>query len=110
MKVGVITHFDSSHLLPGHPKCGIPHGHTYKIEVTVEGPVKNGMVADFDTLKTSLKEILKQFDHVNLNEIIAYPSCENICLEVHKKLRVRFNQPIGIKVWEGDGKWAEHTE
>ena len=28
MKVGVIEHFDSMHLLPGHKKCGVPHGHT----------------------------------------------------------------------------------
>ena len=47
MKVCVIDHFDSMHLLPGHPKCGVPHGHTYKLEVVAEGPVVNGMVIDF---------------------------------------------------------------
>jgi 6-pyruvoyltetrahydropterin/6-carboxytetrahydropterin synthase len=110
MKVGVISHFDSSHLLPGHPKCGIPHGHTYRIEVTVEGPVKNGMVIDFDAVKSSLKEILREFDHVDLNKILTYPSCENLCLEIHTRLRKRFNHQIGVKVWEGDGKWAEYSE
>jgi len=38
MKVGCIGYFDSMHLLPGHPKCGVPHGHTWKVEVIAEGP------------------------------------------------------------------------
>ena len=37
MKVGCIGFFDSMHLLPGHPKCGVPHGHTWKVEVIALG-------------------------------------------------------------------------
>lgn len=109
MKVGVIHHFDSSHLLPGHKKCGVPHGHTYKVEVTLEGPVQNGMVVDFDLVKSALKEALSKLDHVHLNDIIPYPSCENICLQIHNNLKDRFSQKITVKVWEGDGKWAEYS-
>src|SRR5262245_34823429 len=86
MKVGVIEHFDSMHLLPGHKKCGVPHGHTYRIEVQVEGPVVNGMVIDFDILKKNLRELLKSFDHVDLNAMFDFPSCENISAEIHKRL------------------------
>ena len=50
MKVGCIGFFDSMHLLPGHPKCGVPHGHTWKVEVVAEGPVVRGMVMDFADL------------------------------------------------------------
>src|SRR5437870_13504275 len=85
MKVGVIEHFDSMHLLPGHPKCGVPHGHTYKVEVTAEGPVVNGMVIDFDVLKRSLRELLKIFDHTDLNRLIPIPSCEHISQELLKR-------------------------
>lgn len=109
MKVGVFGHFDSSHLLPGHKKCGVPHGHTYKVEVTLDGPVHNGMVVDFDVVKTMLKETLSYLDHVNLNNVISYPSCENICLFIHEKLSKEFSQKIAVKVWEGDGKWAEYS-
>src|SRR5258706_367581 len=82
MKVGVIEHFDSMHLLPGHPKCGVPHGHTYRVEVTAEGPVLNGMVIDFDILKRALRELLKTFDHTDLNRLILVPSCEHISQEL----------------------------
>lgn len=111
MKVGVIEHFDSMHLLPGHRKCGVPHGHTYRVEVVIEGPVQNGMVIDFDVVKTNLRELLKQFDHVDLNRMLPYPSCENISQEILKRLKERIpNQKMMIRVWEGEGKWAECEE
>jgi 6-pyruvoyltetrahydropterin/6-carboxytetrahydropterin synthase len=108
MKVGVVVPFDSMHHLPGHRKCGVPHGHTYKVEVTVEGPVVNGMVIDFDHLKTGLRELLKGFDHMDLNKLIPYPSCENIAAELLTQLKTKV--PAGklmLRVWEGEGKWAE---
>jgi 6-pyruvoyltetrahydropterin/6-carboxytetrahydropterin synthase len=108
MKVGVVEHFDSMHLLPGHKKCGVPHGHTYRVEVAVEGPVVNGMVVDFDILKKNLRELLKAFDHVDLNAIFDFPSCENISAEIHKRLKQAIpNQRMTIRIWEGEGKWAE---
>lgn len=108
MRVGVLEHFDSSHHLPGHPKCGTPHGHTYKVEATVEAPVVRGMVIDFDDLKSALREILAEYDHADLNGFIANPTCENIAAEIHRKLRRRVKRgKIAVRVWEGEGKWAE---
>ena len=75
MRLGVIDYIDSAHYLPGHGKCGRVHGHTYKIEVLVEGEVReNGMVIDFYDLKKGIKETLKEYDHILLNEIIEFPS------------------------------------
>ena len=97
------------HLLPGHPKCGVPHGHTYNVEVSVEGPLRNGMVIDFDELKTALRGVLKELDHTDLNKILEFPSCENLCTHILGKLRKKIDQEkIVVRVWEGDGKWAEH--
>ncbi len=108
MKVGVTGHFDSMHLLPGHPKCGVPHGHTYRAEVSVEGPVKDGMVVDFGHLKASLREALKDYDHADLNRLLAFPSCENIAADLLGRLKARLPQGrITVRIWEGDGKWAE---
>ena len=56
MKVGVIDYIDSAHYLVGHDKCSKLHGHTYKIEVTVEGENNDGMVIDFYELKKILKK------------------------------------------------------
>lgn len=110
MKVCVIDHFDSMHLLPGHPKCGVPHGHTYRLEVVAEGPVVNGMVLDFADLKGAMREIMKTFDHTNLNLLMEMPSCENICLEILRALKKRLPQKLTVRVWEGDGKWAECSD
>ena len=41
MKLGVSTDFSAAHSLPRHPgKCKNLHGHTYKVEVVVEGERK----------------------------------------------------------------------
>ena len=110
MKVCVIDHFDSMHLLPGHPKCGVPHGHTYKLEVVAEGPLVNGMVLDFSDLKGAMRDTLETFDHTNLNLLMSMPSCENICLEILTRLKQRLPQKLTVRVWEGDGKWAECSD
>ena len=50
--------FEVAHLLPGHERgCGRLHGHTYKIEVTVEGPRTEpwGMIMDFGDLSKAIK-------------------------------------------------------
>ncbi|TDI89346.1 MAG: 6-carboxytetrahydropterin synthase QueD, partial [Caldithrix sp.] len=47
MKLGTTHYIDCAHFLPGHPKCGQLHGHTYKVEVVIEGENKDGMIIDF---------------------------------------------------------------
>jgi len=108
MKLGIIDYIDSAHYLPGHETCGIVHGHTYKIEVVIEGEKKeNGMVMDFYDIKKIIKDVLKEYDHKLLNDIISYPSAENICEHICSKLSARFDFPVMVRVWEGEGKWCE---
>ena len=42
MKLGITEFIDCAHFLPGHPKCGQVHGHTYKVEVIIEGEYAPG--------------------------------------------------------------------
>jgi 6-pyruvoyltetrahydropterin/6-carboxytetrahydropterin synthase len=107
MKIGVSEYIDCAHFLPGHPKCGTLHGHTYKVEVTVEGQPKSGMVVDFADLKKSLREVLNLYDHRSWNDFLEYPSVENICELLGAKLKGRLSFPFTLRVWEGHGKWAE---
>ena len=107
MKLGVTEYIDCAHFLPGHPKCGALHGHTYRIDVTVDGEARNGMVVDFADLKQSAREILAQYDHRSLNEFLEYPSVENICELLSSKLKQKLSFPFTLRVWEGHGKWAE---
>ena len=107
MKIGILEHIDCAHFLPAHPKCGILHGHTYRIEVTIEGPKREGMVLDFGDLKQIVRSTLAEYDHRNWNDFISYPSVENICELLHEKLASRLAFAFTLRVWEGEGKWAE---
>jgi 6-pyruvoyltetrahydropterin/6-carboxytetrahydropterin synthase len=107
MKLGVTEFIDCAHYLPGHPKCGPLHGHTYKIELIVEGQATDGMIIDFADLKGILVEVLGNYDHRSLNDFLEYPSVENICELLHEKLKQRLPFPFTLRIWEGQGKWAE---
>ncbi len=108
MRIGVSETFSSAHFIPEHWKCGKIHGHNFRVEVEVEGEVKeNGMVMDFLDLKKELKEVLKEFDHRLLNEIIEVPTSENICLEIYRRLKDRGLNVVRVRVYESEDKWAE---
>jgi 6-pyruvoyltetrahydropterin/6-carboxytetrahydropterin synthase len=108
MRLGITEFIDCAHHLPGHPKCGPLHGHTYKVEVIIEGPNRpGGMILDFTDLKAQTREVLGRYDHKNWNDFLEFPSVENICELLASQLRERIPFPIVIRVWEGNGKWAE---
>jgi 6-pyruvoyltetrahydropterin/6-carboxytetrahydropterin synthase len=107
MRLGITDNVDCAHFLPGHPKCGQLHGHTYKVEVVIEGEAKHGMVIDFADLKAQTRAVLAQYDHRNWNDVLEYPSVENICSLLHGQLKARIAFPFTIRVFEGQGKWAE---
>jgi 6-pyruvoyltetrahydropterin/6-carboxytetrahydropterin synthase len=107
MKLGVIEYIDCAHFLPGHIRCGNLHGHTYKVEIIIEGENKAGMIVDFSVLRRSLRETLKIYDHKSLNDFLEYPSVENICEMLKDKLKDPIPFPFTLRVWEGEGKWAE---
>jgi 6-pyruvoyltetrahydropterin/6-carboxytetrahydropterin synthase len=99
--------FDSAHFLPDyHGKCEQLHGHTYKLQVTLEGEVqKNGMVVDFVKLKEVVSdEILSQLDHKLLNDIIKNPSAENTVIWIWERLsKLKWGGNVKlyeIKLWE----------
>jgi len=81
--------FDSAHFLTKyHGKCENLHGHTYKLRVTVEGPVgEEGMVMDFKELKAVVKErVIDRYDHQNLNDFFENPSAEWMAKKIWEDL------------------------
>lgn len=62
MRITRREEFEMSHVLDGYNGgCGNSHGHSYAIEVTVEGPRHQdnfGMVMDFKELKEAIKAII----------------------------------------------------
>ena len=59
MKVTKEFSFEMAHMLAGHPSlCKNLHGHSYKLFVTVEGPIIDDMVVDFKDLKEVVKNVV----------------------------------------------------
>jgi len=113
MKVGKEFTFDSAHFLPRyHGECERLHGHTYRLRVTVEGPVdKDGLVIDFMVLKQVVQSvILDKLDHRLVNDIIPVASCENTAqwiwkqLKNHKKLKPA--RLVEVALWETPTSFA----
>lgn len=57
--------FSSAHMVIGHDSCGKIHGHSYIVDVEVEGQRsgKFGFVIDFKILKSITRDICKSLDH-----------------------------------------------
>lgn len=107
MRIGIVTHFDAAHSLQWEPMGKEIHGHTYRVEVVVEGELdERGIVLDFIELKARVKKVTDKLDHKNLNRIFDLPTCENICQFIFDELK-RELSVVYVRVWEGEGKWAE---
>lgn len=109
----------SAHLLRGYPgKCSELHGHTWKVEITVQSDKLNeiGLVTDFAELKMKFKEFLKTLDHKNLNELEPFkernPSAENIAKHIYEAFGSELKplQLSKVQVWESDVASAVYYE
>jgi len=91
--VFIKSHFSAGHHLRNYPgNCERPHGHNWKVEVTVKATELDhlGMGIDFRVLKEALNKVLDSLDHHDLNEHTAFqsinPSSENIAVFIFKNL------------------------
>ena len=94
--------FDAAHFLPNYDgDCSRMHGHTWKVEIWLEGCVnsQNGMVLDF----RYMQRVLDDYDHALLNEIVSPPTAENIATRLKRELPLAYR----IRVWESDHSYAE---
>ena len=108
MKLGVAEYIDCAHSLPGHPKCGSLHGHTYKVEISDRRrAAKRHGRSILPTLSNLFVKFCARYDHRNFNDFLEYPSVENICELLSNKLRQKLSFTFTLRVWEGHGKWAE---
>lgn len=76
--------FEAAHRLPNVPadhKCARLHGHSFRVEVTVSGPLDPhlGWVMDFAEVGDAVKPVMAELDHYYLNEI---PGLENPTSEI----------------------------
>jgi 6-pyruvoyltetrahydropterin/6-carboxytetrahydropterin synthase len=66
--------FEAAHRLPNLPtnhKCSRLHGHSFRVELHLAGPLlaNEGWVMDFAQVKALFKPIYDQLDHHYLNDI-----------------------------------------
>ncbi len=112
LKLARTEFIDAGHFIPGHPKCGKPHGHTYRVDITIEGNTEGDMLLDFGEFKQRVWEVLQRYDHVMLNEVMAsVPTVENLAMELHRELKkVLQGFKLTVRVYEGVHKWAECSD
>lgn len=84
-EVTVQAHFSSGHYLREYyGKCENPHGHNYRVLVTLCGAEleSNGLLLDFKVLKDILKPVVAYLDHQMINDLEPFttlnPSAENL--------------------------------
>jgi len=88
------SHFSAGHHLREYPgNCERPHGHNWKVEVTVKADSLDnlGMGLDFKALKNEVNKVLDTLDHHDLNEHVDFqsvnPSSENIAVYIFNNLQ-----------------------
>ena len=94
MDIFKIFTIEAAHLLPNLPeghKCRRLHGHSFRIEVHVSGPVDEqaGWVLDFADVSAAFKPLFAQLDHHYLNEIegLENPTSENLARWIWQRLK-----------------------
>lgn len=85
--------FEAAHRLPHVPeghKCARLHGHSFRVEIHVEGPVDEtlGWVADFADVRGACAPLIDQLDHRYLNEIegLDNPTSEHLARWIWTRL------------------------
>ena len=99
--------FEAAHRLPlvpeGH-KCARLHGHSFKVELAVAGPVneKTGWLIDFGQLDALWRPLYETLDHRYLNEIggLENPTSEVLARWIWDRLKPKLSELVGVTVFE----------
>lgn len=94
-------------MLPFHSgKCSRMHGHSYRLDVGVRGPIQTegparGMIVDFDEIRRVVREtVIDALDHQTLNDFIENPTAEHIIMWVWKRLENSLAGLDELVLWE----------
>ena len=123
-EVTVEADFSSGHYLRNYKgKCENPHGHNYKVRVTLIGSKLDeaGLLLDFKLLKQVLRPVVERIDHQMLNDIEPFielnPSAENLAKYLYDETNLHLkdvtNGRVRVKdctIWETDTTTATYYE
>ena len=106
----VRDHFDAAHALIGYDgPCRYLHGHTWDVEVLIEGTALDevGMLCDFKVVKRAIHDVLDNFDHRCVNDVPPFdevnPTAEHLARIVFFELARRLPDGVSVSevaVWE----------
>ena len=119
-EVTVQDTFSSGHYLREYyGKCENPHGHNYRVLVTLVGEQlePNGLLLDFKLLKRILQPTIQYLDHFMINDLEPFttvnPSAENIAKYFFDRVSGQLLEMTGGRVrvkdctiWETDTSYA----
>ena len=123
-EVTVDAGFSSGHYLRNYRgKCENPHGHNYKVRVTLAGKEldETGLLLDFKLLKQVLRPVIERIDHQMLNDLEPFtelnPSAENLARYFYDQTSVQLAEMTAGRVrvkdctiWETDTTTATYFE
>jgi 6-pyruvoyltetrahydropterin/6-carboxytetrahydropterin synthase len=99
--------FEAAHLLPRVPaghKCARLHGHSFRVELAVSGPVneETGWFIDFERLYDAWKPLYAQLDHRYLNEVpgLENPTSELLARWIWDRLKLALPQLARVTLAE----------
>jgi 6-pyruvoyltetrahydropterin/6-carboxytetrahydropterin synthase len=107
--------FEAAHRLPTFPpghKCCRLHGHSYRLEVVVEGRIEpaKGYLIDYGQIKAAADPLLTRVDHQCLNDIegLENPTAENLAKWFYDRLRPMLPLLAAVTVWETPASACEY--
>ena len=99
--------FEAAHRLPNAPeghKCRRLHGHSFRVEITVEGEVdpKTGWFVDYAEIRDIVEPLRLRLDHYYLNEIegLENATSEHLARWIWDRLRPALPSLVRITVHE----------
>ncbi|QEE27612.1 6-carboxytetrahydropterin synthase QueD [Terriglobus albidus] len=123
-EITVEATFSSGHYLRNyHGKCENPHGHNYRVLVTLQGKEldESGLLLDFKLLKQVMRPVVNYLDHQMINDLKPFdevnPSAENLARyfyqETSKQMLEMTNGRVSVKdcvMYETDTSMARYFE
>ena len=123
-EVTVEDSFAAGHYLRQYKgKCEKPHGHNYKVRVTLAGEAldRAGLLVDFKDLREVMKQVIERLDHQMINDLEPFttlnPSAENLAKyfydQTNSKLSHETNGRVHVKdvtIYETDETTARYFE
>ncbi len=123
-RITVEDTFAAGHYLRNYRgKCENPHGHNYKVRITLQGKELDaaGLLLDFKELKLVMKPVIDRLDHQMINDIEPFttlnPSAENLAKyfydETNRNLSAKTAGRVSVKdvtIFETDTTTAIYSE